>query len=207
MRFITLTFDANCPTIQQVNVPTNTDYKVGMKVKRNGEVQNINPSGFTITSEDGTTLSVDTNKTNGYVTFTQASNDNASFKQLSVVVNGTSWKANFKINVNVFNSQEGEIEGGVQTSDLSSYVKKSDMSGYAKFKILRDNTTIPQDYSTWYFNSDGDIFQLMYNGNAYRPSNPPFPRGMIFRMSAVHPQGTYFTLAAAGGTSYTFNKV
>ena len=130
MRFITLTFDANLPTTQQVNVPTNTDYKVGMKVKRNGEVQSVNPSGFTITSEDGTTLSVDANKTNGYVTFTQASNDNASFKQFSVVVNGTSWKANFKINVNVFNSQEGEVE---------DYVKKSDMSGYARFKIIRDN--------------------------------------------------------------------
>lgn len=198
MRFITLTFDANCPTIQQVNVPTNTGYKVGMKVMRNGEVQSVNPSKFTITSEDGTTLSVDTNKTNGYVTFTQASNDDPSFRQLNVVVKGTSWNANFKLNVNVFKSQEGEIE---------DYVKKSDMSGYAQFKILRDNTTIPRDFSTWYFNSDSDIFQLMYNGSTYRPSNPPFPRGMIFRMSTVHPQGTYFQLVAAGGTSYTFNKV
>ena len=47
MRFITLTFDANCPTVQQVNIPTNTNYKVGMKVKRNGEVQSISPSKFT----------------------------------------------------------------------------------------------------------------------------------------------------------------
>ena len=157
--------------------------------------------------EEKVTIPTDADKTNGYVTFTQASNDDSNFRQLNVAVNGTSWKANFKLNVNEFKSQEGEIEGGVQTSDLSSYVKKSDMSGYAKFKILRDNTTIPQDYSTWYFNSDGDIFQLMYNGNAYRPSNPPFPRGMIFRMSAVHPQGTDFTLMAAGGNTYTFNKV
>ena len=134
MRFITITFDANCPTIQQVNVPTNTDFRVGMKVKRNGEVQSVNPSGFTITSEDGTTLSVDAGKTNGYVTFTQASTDNASFRQLSVAVNGTSWNANFKLNVNVFKSQEGEVE---------DYVKKSDMSGYARFKIIRDNATIP----------------------------------------------------------------
>ena len=48
MRINTLTFDANLPTTQQVNVPTNTDYKVGMKVKRNGEVQSIKPSEFTI---------------------------------------------------------------------------------------------------------------------------------------------------------------
>ena len=55
MRFITLTFDANCPTIQQVNVPTNTDYKVGMKVKRNGEVQQLGPDEFTIYTGETTT--------------------------------------------------------------------------------------------------------------------------------------------------------
>ena len=48
MKFNTITLDANLPTTQQVNVPTNTDYKVGMKVKRNGEVQSIKPSEFTI---------------------------------------------------------------------------------------------------------------------------------------------------------------
>lgn len=52
MKFNTLTFDANLPTVQQVNVPTNTDYKVGMKVKRNGEVQSIKPSEFTIYTGD-----------------------------------------------------------------------------------------------------------------------------------------------------------
>lgn len=48
MKFNTLTFDANLPTVQQVNVPTNTDYKVGMKVKRNGEIQQLGPDEFTI---------------------------------------------------------------------------------------------------------------------------------------------------------------
>lgn len=48
MRFNTITLDANLPTTQQVNVPTNTDYKVGMKVKRNGEVQQLGPDEFTI---------------------------------------------------------------------------------------------------------------------------------------------------------------
>lgn len=84
MRLNTLVFDANLPTVQQVNVPTNSDYKVGMKVKRNGNVQSIKPSEFTITSEDGTTLSADPDKTNGYVTITKASGDNASFKQYGV---------------------------------------------------------------------------------------------------------------------------
>ena len=65
MKFNTLTFDANLPTTQQVNVPTNTDYKVGMKVKRNGEVQQLGPDEFTITDADGNTLSADADKTNG----------------------------------------------------------------------------------------------------------------------------------------------
>lgn len=84
MKFNTLTFDANLPTVQQVNVPTNSDYKVGMKVKRNGTVQSIKPSEFTITDPDGNTLSADSEKTNGYVTITKASGDDASFKQYGV---------------------------------------------------------------------------------------------------------------------------
>ena len=84
MKFTTLTYNANQPTVQQVNIPTNSDYKVGMKVKRNGEVQSIKPSEFTLTSEDGTTIPVDADKTNGYVTITKASGDNASFKQYGV---------------------------------------------------------------------------------------------------------------------------
>lgn len=84
MKFNTITYDANLPTVQQVNVPTNSDYKVGMKVKRNGSVQSIKPSEFTITDTDGNTLSVDSEKTNGYVTITKASGDDASFKQYGV---------------------------------------------------------------------------------------------------------------------------
>ena len=86
MKFNTIVFDANLPTTQQVNVPTNSDYKVGMKVKRNGEVQILSPSDFTITDTDGNTLSVDQEKTNGYVTITKASGDEATFKQYGVTV-------------------------------------------------------------------------------------------------------------------------
>lgn len=84
MKFNTLVFDANLPTTQQVNVPTNSDYKVGMKVKRNGAAQSIKPSEFTITGTDGTTLSADSDKTNGYVTITKSSGDEATFKQFGV---------------------------------------------------------------------------------------------------------------------------
>ena len=87
MNFYTLEYDCNTPTVQQINVPTNSDYKIGMKVKRNGSVQSIKPSEFTITGTDGTTLSADPEKTNGYVTITKDSGDNASFKQFGVHIN------------------------------------------------------------------------------------------------------------------------
>lgn len=44
MKFYTLDFDCNAPVTQQVNVPTNTDYKLGIKVKRNGAYQNLKPA-------------------------------------------------------------------------------------------------------------------------------------------------------------------
>lgn len=56
MRINTLTFDANLPTTQQVNVPTNTDYKIGMKVKRDGEVQQLGPDEITIYTGETTAV-------------------------------------------------------------------------------------------------------------------------------------------------------
>lgn len=46
MKLYTLTYDCNTPTKQQVNIPTNTDYKVGIKVKRNGEIQALSPNSI-----------------------------------------------------------------------------------------------------------------------------------------------------------------
>lgn len=73
MNFYTLTYDANLPTKQQINVPTNTDYKLGVKVVRNGEILDLDPEDVTLGS-----LSADAKKTNGYVTFTKASDNIAS---------------------------------------------------------------------------------------------------------------------------------
>lgn len=79
MKFYTLDFDCNAPMTQQVNVPTNTDYKVGIKVKRNGEIQNLGPSSVKLG-----TLSADADKTNGYVTFTLSAGDSASYTQATL---------------------------------------------------------------------------------------------------------------------------
>ena len=117
MKFNTITYDANLPTVQQVNVPTNTDYKVGIKVKRNGEFQQLDPDEITIYAGD-TTIPTDSEKTNGYVTFTRASGDIASFTQLVVVVDTTSFTEKFKLNVNIYKSQVGDIDAGGPGGDI-----------------------------------------------------------------------------------------
>lgn len=76
MKFYTLTYDANQPTVQQVNIPTNTDYKIGVKVRSNGEILDLNPEDMTLG-----TLTADARKTNGYVTFTKEAGDTASYTQ------------------------------------------------------------------------------------------------------------------------------
>ena len=74
MKLYTLEYDCNKPAVQQINVPTNTDYKVGVKIRRNGEIQSLSPDSITL---DG--LSADADKTNGYVTFTKSTGDSASY--------------------------------------------------------------------------------------------------------------------------------
>lgn len=81
MKFYTLTYDANLPTKQQVNVPTNTDYKIGVKVVKNGELLDLDPADVTLGS-----LSADADKTNGYVTFTEAAGDDASYTQKKLAI-------------------------------------------------------------------------------------------------------------------------
>lgn len=76
MKFYTLTYDANQPTVQQVNIPTNTDYKLGIKVKRNGAYQNLKPAEVTLG-----TLSADEADINGYTTFTFSAGDEARYTQ------------------------------------------------------------------------------------------------------------------------------
>lgn len=73
MKLYTLEYNCNVPTTQQINVPTNTDYKVGIKVKRNGKGVNLKPAEVTIG-----TLSADDGLVNGYLTFTASAGDDPS---------------------------------------------------------------------------------------------------------------------------------
>ena len=73
MKLYTLEYNANKPTPQQINVPTNTDYKVGVKIIRDGEPQRFSPEDVTLGG-----LSADAELTNGYLTFTKSSDNIAS---------------------------------------------------------------------------------------------------------------------------------
>lgn len=49
MKIYTLEYDCNLPVTQQVNIATNTDAKIGIKVQKDGEYLNL----------DGSTLSIE----------------------------------------------------------------------------------------------------------------------------------------------------
>lgn len=123
MKFYTLTYDANLPTKQQVNIPTNTDFMVGIKVTKNGEVLDIAPAEMTL---GGT--AADATKTNGYVTFTSASGDTAKYESKVVAIEmEDGFQTTFTLNINVYKSQQGYIDlqapAGTATQEwVASYV-------------------------------------------------------------------------------------
>lgn len=121
MKLYTLEFNCNTPTTQQVNIPTNTDYKVGIKVTKNGEVLDIKPTEMTL---GGT--AADATKTNGYVTFTMASGDSAKYESKVVAIEmEDGFKTTFTLNINVYKSQQGDIGGaggGVTEQWVEDYV-------------------------------------------------------------------------------------
>ena len=84
MNFYTLTYDANLPTTQQLNIPTNTDYKIGVKVVKNGELLDLDPEDVTLGA-----LSADAELTNGYLTFTKAAGDEPSMELYNLSVDYT----------------------------------------------------------------------------------------------------------------------
>ena len=81
MKLYTLEYDCNLPTVQQINVPTNSDFKVGIKVIRNGEVQDVKAGEVAI---DG--LSATSGYRNGYVLFDGQTEADASLKQSAISV-------------------------------------------------------------------------------------------------------------------------
>lgn len=134
MNFYTSTYDLNNPTTTQVNVPTNTSYRVGLKFKRNGEIQNLQTTEVMFG-----TLSADAEKTNGYITYTTESGDEPSFQQFNVVVD-----------TRVPSDQETQSSATKTASNAnetnSTYVTESVLSAFVGKKIYADTVKMQVSY-------------------------------------------------------------
>lgn len=117
MKLYTLTYNANQPTIQQLNVPTNTSFLIGVKATRNGVPVEIDTSKAVLIADNGDQTSADEELTNGYVTFQMNSTDEASLTTYSLDVDGDSL-GDFKVILNIVKSGVGE------TSDIDAVEAK-----------------------------------------------------------------------------------
>lgn len=137
MNFYTSTYDLNNPTTTQVNVPTNTDYKIGLKFRRNGELQNLDPNSVMLG-----TLSADAEKTNGYITFTMSAGDNASSTSENLDIE-KGYDAEFYDHNEIVNTSGSTKTVVGLSADLSEYagitIKPTDVLLYAK----QANSTTP----------------------------------------------------------------
>lgn len=114
MNFYTLEYDCNTPVTQQINVPTNTDYKVGIKVKKNGQDINLQPSQLSVGN-----FEMEAEKTNGYVTYKASVGDDANFTQLDVKVD-TGAPTKFE-DTRTANYSDGNVLCRVLEGELSAY--------------------------------------------------------------------------------------
>lgn len=142
MKFYTLTYNCNTPTTQQINVPTNTDYKVGIKVVRNGKEQNLKPAEVTLG-----TLSADQDDINGYTTFTLSAGDDASYTQETIDIQHGYESAFYKPAFVEQNTTGATETVTIISADLSDFV------GY---------TLKPEDvyYSAMYRRSELSVSQI-----------------------------------------------
>lgn len=127
MKFYNLTFNCNTPTKQQINVPTNTNYKVGVKVIRNGKQSILTPYEVKLDA-----LSADAEKTNGYVTFTAAAGDFPSCVEKSLEIEH-GYDAQF---------QEWGVAHNTTGADLSATLLSVDVSEYAGCEVYAKDLSV-----------------------------------------------------------------
>lgn len=168
MRLYTLEFNCNTPTTQQVNIPTNTDFMVGIKVTKNGEVLDIDPEEMTL---GGT--AADATKTNGYVTFTSASGDTAKYESKTVAIEmEDGFQTTFTLNINVYKSQQGYIDlqapsGTATQAWVESYVSAETSAfvtgaGYGQAPKLSAMTAVYESaWTTLSATADANTFYVV----------------------------------------------
>lgn len=198
MKLYTLTYDDARPTKQQVNIPTNSDYKIGIKVfshrnegKPNQKITASNPNPARVIAEDlhllppqvslvaddGTTISADSEIVNGYVTFTLKTDDNPSFKNYKVRVQ------NDTFNEVLFAESSGNTQGRVQTRSVAINCD-TPITLYPSDKVLRGK---PNDLEVAYgcISFVGNNVRFTSYGtegypNVYAPQNSAVGEGIDY---------------------------
>lgn len=155
MKLYTLEYDCNLPTTQQVNVATNTDAKIGIKVKKNGEYLSLDGSTLSVVTPN-TTISADAELTNGYVTFPITTPDTASYVQDTVVVNIE------PVSLSATASKAIPIPAAVKGYTIN--LPASDLSGAAGMKLFAED--IKLYYSALSSDTTGTEISG-YNGNCW----------------------------------------
>lgn len=167
MKFYNLKFDCNAPTKQQINIPTNTDYKVGIKVMRNGKQSILSPSEITLG-----TLSADSDKTNGYVTFTEQAGDAPAMTQKDVVIN-KGYDYNDTVQSTGFSTSTASLNFPLSCTAESIGVAGLEMSIDSDIQwgsVKKDTPCTADDIATWwnpYTNPTGSFVVWKWpNGNS-----------------------------------------
>ena len=126
MNLYTIKYDYNKPTTQQLTIPTNTEYKVGVKATMDGEPIEIEPSRAALKQVGASTsIMADPSTYNGYVTFGLVTADAEEFKSYVLDVDGDT-KADFALNIQTKKDSVGSME--VVTAEvLDNFVTDSDM--------------------------------------------------------------------------------
>lgn len=151
MKLYTLDYNCNLPVTQQVNIATNTDAKIGIKVQKNGEYLNLDGTSLSV---DG--LSADSELTNGYVTFPITTPDTASYVQDTVVVNkphafnGTIKKTGqFPATADPTHINPSVLQVSAKELDAVGAVVNANDIGPKQIKQWRNANPVPEDLSAW----------------------------------------------------------
>lgn len=155
MKLYTIDYDCNLPVTQQVNVATNTDAKIGIKVKKDGEYINLDGSTLSVVTPS-TTISADAELTNGYVTFPITTPDTASYVQDTVVVdkphsfNGTIKKTGqFPAQADPTHINPSVLQVSAKELDAVGAVVNANDIGPKQIKQWRNSNPVPDELSAW----------------------------------------------------------
>lgn len=170
MKLYTLTYDDARPTKQQVNIPTNSDYKIGIKVigsKDAGKIVNVGgiadatilaetfnlyPQQVTLVGDDGSTISADPELTNGYVTFTLKAGDEANFTKYKVQVKNDTFDG-----IQYSEVKEGTVPRRTNVTASISCDNPTTIYPSDKLQLIEEDGKMHPSYG----NVNGNIFYFM----------------------------------------------